>query len=229
MADDPIDEEFDEAEIDVDIEGDDLEGELVEDLEEVLADDVVLDDDEEDEAAADAALAARPKREDEDDEEEDLNPDDVEADLDAILKDRIAAADDDEDEDEEVVPEPRAPADIAEGVTPKKANEFMCTGCFLLVNRGQFGSPGAMHCPVGEAACPAIAHIESGALDRQVKAAAKKQAPKAPAKAPAKTPAKAAVKAPAKSAAKPPAKAAAKKAPAKKAPAKKAPAKKAKS
>jgi len=131
----------------------------------------------------------------------------------------------DEDEDEEVVPEPRAPADIAEGVTPKKANEFMCTGCFLLVNRGQFGSPGAMHCPVGEAACPAIAHIESGALDRQVKAAAKKQAPKAP----AKTSAKAAVKAPAKSAAKPPAKAAAKKAPAKKAPAKKAPAKKAKS
>jgi hypothetical protein len=127
------------------------------------------------------------------------------------------------------VPEPRAPADIAEGVTPKKANEFMCTGCFLLVNRGQFGSPGAMHCPVGEAACPAIAHIESGALDRQVKAASKKQAPKAPAKAPAKTSAKAAVKAPAKSAAKPPAKAAAKKAPAKKAPAKQTPAKKAKS
>lgn len=222
MADDPIDEEFDEDEIDVDIEGDDLEGELVEDLEEVLADDVVLDDDEEDEAAADAALAARPKREDEDDEEEDLNPDDVEADLDAILKDRIAAADDDEDEDEEVVPEPRAPADIAEGVTPKKANEFMCTGCFLLVNRGQFGSPGAMHCPLGEAACPAIAHIESGALDPQVKAAAKKQAPKAPPKAPAKPSAKAAVKAPAKSAAKPPAKAAAKKAPAKQTPAKKA-------
>ena len=134
MADDPIDEEFDEEEIDVDIEGEDLEGELVEDLEEVLADDVVLDDDDEDEAAADAALAARPKREDEEEEEEDLNPDDVEADLDAILKDRIAAADDDEEEDEEVVPEPRAPADIAEGVTPKKANEFMCTGCFLLLS-----------------------------------------------------------------------------------------------
>jgi hypothetical protein len=208
MADDPIDEEFDEEEIDVDLEGEDLEGELVEDLEEVLVE-AVLEDEEDEEAAADAALAARPKREDEEDEEEDLNPDDVEADLDAILKDRIAAADDDEEDDEEVVPEPRAPADIAEGVTPKKANEFMCTGCFLLVNRGQFGAPGSMHCPVGEAECPAILHIESGALDRQVKAAIKKApAKKAPTKpAPAK---KAAAKAPAK-------KAAAKKAPAKKA------------
>jgi len=210
MADDPIDEEFDEEEIDVDLEGEDLEGELVEDLEEVLVE-AVLEDEEDEEAAADAALAARPKREDEEDEEEDLNPDDVEADLDAILKDRIAAADDDEEDDEEVVPEPRAPADIAEGVTPKKANEFMCTGCFLLVNRGQFGAPGSMHCPVGEAECPAILHIESGALDRQVKAATKK--------APAK-------KAPTKPA---PAKKAAAKAPAKKAAAKKAPAKKAKS
>ena len=210
MADDPIDEEFDEEEIDVDLEGEDLEGELVEDLEEVLVE-AVLEDEEDEEAAADAALAARPKREDEEDEEEDLNPDDVEADLDAILKDRIAAADDDEEDDEEVVPEPRAPADIAEGVTPKKANEFMCTGCFLLVNRGQFGAPGSMHCPVGEAECPAILHIESGALDRQVKAASKK--------APAK-----------KASAKPaPAKKAAAKAPAKKAAAKKAPAKKAKS
>lgn len=165
MADDPIEEKFDEEEIDVDLEG--------EDLAEVL-DDVVVEDEEDEEAVADAALAARPKREDEDDEEEDLNPDDVEADLDAILKDRIAAADDEEEEDEEVVPEPRAPADIAEGVTPKKANEFMCAACFLLVNRGQFGSPGSMHCPVGEAECPAIVHIESGALDRQVKAATKK-------------------------------------------------------
>ncbi len=208
MADDPIDEEFDEEEIDVDLEGEDLEGELVEDLEEVLVDVVLEEEDEE--AVADAALAARPKREDEDDEEEDLNPDDVEADLDAILKDRIAAADDDEEDDEEVVPEPRAPADIAEGVTPKKANEFMCTGCFLLVNRGQFGAPGSMHCPVGEAECPAILHIESGALDRQAKAATKK----APVK---KSPAKPA-----------PAKKAAAKAPVKKAAAKKAPAKKAK-
>ncbi len=214
MADDPIEEEFDEEEIDVDLEGEDLEGDLVEDLEEVLVD-VVVEDEEDEEAAADAALAARPKREDEDDEEEDLNPDDVEADLDAILKDRIAAADDEEEEDEEVVPEPRAPADIAEGVTPKKANEFMCTGCFLLVNRGQFGSPGSMHCPVGEAECPAIVHIESGALDRQVKAATKK----APAK---KVPAKTVVSK------KPAAKAPVKKAPIKKAPVKKALAKKAK-
>ncbi|MFM8863099.1 MAG: DUF4193 family protein, partial [Acidimicrobiia bacterium] len=99
-------------------------------------------------------------------------PDDVEADLDEILKDRIAATDEEEEDEEEVVPEPRgAVAEIAEGVTPRKANEFTCTGCFLLVNRGQFGPPGAMHCPVGEAECPAVVLIESGALDTPVAAA----------------------------------------------------------
>ena len=73
-----------------------------------------------------------------------------------------AAADDDEDEDEEVVPEPKSAAEVAEGVTPKKANEFMCTGCFLLVNAGQFGPPGQRTCPVGEAVCPAIEKLEKG-------------------------------------------------------------------
>jgi hypothetical protein len=164
MADDePIDDE------EFDAEG--LEDEeLAEDLDdEELAEDplVVADDDEGvvvDEAADDdeeEAAPARPKADEEDDDDE-VDPDDVEADLDAILKDRIAAADDDDDEDEEVAPEPKSAAEVAEGVTPKKANEFMCTGCFLLVNAGQFGPPGQRTCPVGEAVCPAIEQLEKG-------------------------------------------------------------------
>lgn len=212
MADDPTDEDFDEEELDVDLDvedlGDELEGDLVDEIE--------GDEDlEDEEAAADAALAARPKREDDDDDDEDINPDDVEADLDEILKDRIAAADEEEDDEEEIAPEPRSSTDIAEGVTPKRANEFMCTGCFLLVNRGQFGPAGSLHCPVGEEECPAIALISSGALDKPVrKAAPKKSAAEVPVQ-----------KAPATRA--PATRSSVKKAPAKKAAAKKAPAKKA--
>ena len=41
-----------------------------------------------------------------DEDEEEADPDDVEADLDAILKDRIAAAEEEEDDEEEEAPEP---------------------------------------------------------------------------------------------------------------------------
>jgi hypothetical protein len=92
------------------------------------------------------------------DDEDVVDPDDVEADLEQILRDRIAAADDDDDEDEVEVVDPRA-AEAPDGVTPKKANEFVCTGCFLLVNRGQFGPADKMVCPVGEADCPAITKL----------------------------------------------------------------------
>lgn len=230
MADDPIDEEFDEE--DLVLEDEELEGDLDEELAVGLDDDLDVEiegaeavEEEDAEAEIDAALAARPKREEEEDEEEDINPDDVEADLDEILKDRIAATDDDEDDEEEVAPEPRnAVTEIAEGVTPRKANEFTCTGCFLLVTRGQFGPPGAMQCPVGEAECPAIVLIESGALDTPVTSST-------PSRSTSKTSgskntrASAATKKSGAAPAKSPTKAPAKKAPAKKAPAKKAPAK----
>ncbi len=92
-------------------------------------------------------------------DEEVVDPDDVEADLDTILKDRIAAADDEEDEEEVEVADTRGP-ETPDGVTPKKANEFVCTGCFLLVNRGQFGPADQMACPVGESDCPAITVLQ---------------------------------------------------------------------
>jgi hypothetical protein len=156
--DDPIDDEdFEDGELDEELVADDLGDDEADDgLDdggEVAAVDDEADDEEE-------APPARSKRED-DEEEDEADPDDVEADLDTILKDRIAAADDEDEEDEEVVPEPRTAGEVAEGVTPKKANEFMCTGCFLLVNPGQFGPPGHMTCPVGEAVCPAIEQLEA--------------------------------------------------------------------
>ena len=113
---------------------------------------------------AEPAPRARKKAAGDDEVEEDeevVDPDDVEADLDTILKDRIAAADDEEDEEEVEVADARGP-ETPDGVTPKKANEFVCTGCFLLVNRGQFGPADHMACPVGESDCPAIAVLQQG-------------------------------------------------------------------
>jgi len=170
MADDDvIDEEF-EAEIegDLDVDVDDLDPDDL-DVEDVVEDALVVDDDavpvdaEEDEVDDEPAPRGRKKAAAGDDEVEDdeevVDPDDVEADLDAILKDRIAAPDDEEDDEEVEVVDTRAP-ETPDGVTPKKANEFTCTGCFLLVNRGQFGPADHMTCPVGESDCPAITQLQ---------------------------------------------------------------------
>jgi hypothetical protein len=157
MADDSIDdEEFEEVDLEEVLAAEDIDDDSIdEDLVDVVVDgddEIALVDDDDDEEEAGTVA----KRDEDDDDEEEVDPDDVEADLDAILKDRIAAADDDEEDDEEVVPEAKSPTEVAEGVTPKKANEFTCTGCFLLVNRGQFGPAEQMTCPVGESDCPAI-------------------------------------------------------------------------
>jgi hypothetical protein len=172
MADDDvIDDDFEEgieADLDVDVDEldeDDLEAVVVDDDEVLPVDDeVVLVADPAIEIDDEPAPRGRKKAVGDDEVEEDdevADPDDVEADLDAILKVRIAAADDEEDEDEAEVVDKNAP-EAPDGVTPKKANEFVCTGCFLLVNRGQFGPPGSMTCPVGEADCPAIAQLSKG-------------------------------------------------------------------
>jgi len=166
MADDDIDDEEFEGELDADeideeeildeADGDDAGDDFDDDA--VADTDVVAD--EEAAPAAEAAPKARKKRDDEEDDDDEADPDDVEADLDTILKDRIAANEDD-DEDEELEEQaPRTAGETADGVQPKKANEFMCTGCFLLVNAAQFGPPGHLECPVGEAVCPAMKLVE---------------------------------------------------------------------
>jgi len=172
MADDEAIDDEDEFEetLEEDVDVDDLDEEdldaaidVDDDLDEAFDPDAEVVEGAEEEAETPEAPAPRGRKKGADDEteedEEEADPDDVEADLDTILKDRIAAAEDEEDEEEAEVADSRGP-ETPDGVTPKKANEFMCTGCFLLVNRGQFGPPDNMTCPVGESDCPAITQLQ---------------------------------------------------------------------
>ncbi|MFP5487648.1 MAG: DUF4193 family protein, partial [Acidimicrobiia bacterium] len=78
-----------------------------------------------------------------------LAPDDVEADLDTILKDRMVAADDDDDDDDDDdVPATDERGESIDGLQPKRADEILCSSCFLLVR------PNAPGCPVGDDDCP---------------------------------------------------------------------------
>jgi len=134
----------DEPELDEEADLDDAE--LDEDdivVEPLVVDDddiVVVDDEEEDEDDTAATTKARPaKAGEEDSDEDDLeeeDPDDVEADLDTILKDRIAAADDEEEEDEEV---PVDTEDRTDGnkIQLRRPGEFVCRSCFLLKSQTQ--------------------------------------------------------------------------------------------
>lgn len=182
MADDDLDEDFDPDAIDDEVIDDDaidpdtIEDDIADDEDDLGSGD--LDDESEEETEEEtteepAPRANKKRSEDEEDEEEELDPDDVEADLDTILKDRIAAADDDED-DEDLDEQPRATADSPDGVVPKRANEFVCTGCFLLVNRGQFGPESNLQCPVGESECPAIEELQRTARPRPAKTGRKR-------------------------------------------------------
>jgi len=160
MADDDLDEEFDPDAIEEELDEDALDDDDVVIDADIEDDDAVLvvEGADEDEAVEETPARARKRVIEDEDDEEDVDPDDVEADLDTILKDRIAAVDEEDDDEDDVV-EPQRPAEGPDGVVPKRANEFMCTGCFLLVNRGQFGPENDMQCPVGESECPAIEEL----------------------------------------------------------------------
>ncbi len=112
--------------VDVDLDPD-LETDLDADLDEP-------DLDEEDDAVVEVLEEAprpRVRAEDGDEEEEEEESDDVEADLDTILKDRLATHDDEEEEEEGEV----AVIVTDEGELPqRKEFEFPCPSCFLLVN-----------------------------------------------------------------------------------------------
>ncbi len=75
-----------------------------------------------------------------------LTDDDVEEDLDKILKDRMVAADDDDEDDEDDEPEIRGEG--GERLQPKQQDEQLCSSCFLLVRAS------APNCPVGDDDCP---------------------------------------------------------------------------
>ncbi|MFM7872190.1 MAG: hypothetical protein ACKPBG_10985 [Actinomycetota bacterium] len=152
-------EEIDgEGFLEINLEEDDPDEELLDDdLEEL--DEVEIDDeaalDEEAEEATPAVVAKKKGKKDADEEEEDedeelVGDDDVEASLDVILDARIKgrSEDDEEDVEEEEEDDSALGADPDMGIQPKRADERLCSQCFLLVRKG------APMCPVGDDTCP---------------------------------------------------------------------------
>ncbi len=183
-----IDEEPDEEEelegvLDADIDEEDLVDEEAGFGDDEFGDDVPEETelvDEEADIDEEPLPRGRKKGDEEDEDLEDLNPDDMEADLQSILEDRIAASDDEDEDEDEVDPDPRAAGEVIDGVAPKKANEIMCNGCFLLVSAAQFGKADHPRCPVGEDDCPAMAVLFAPDGGRPAKPAAKAPARSAP-------------------------------------------------
>jgi hypothetical protein len=161
MADDDevvgADEEFEaeepEDEEPAELTDDDLDEEaLVEDDEFAEIDDPFDADadvdvvEEEEDAETDGPVRKSVVAEEEDDDDDIIAPDDVEADLDTILKDRLVAADEEGGDDEEDEPEDRS--ESSDRLQPKRADEQLCPSCFLLVRNS------APICPVGDDECP---------------------------------------------------------------------------
>ncbi len=129
------------------LEGDEDAFGLADDLGEDIG---ALDEVEDPDAIPVSTDAAIKKTGDDDDDDDDLRTeDDVEADLDSILKEKLSAADDtpldDEDEEGLVVDDK---TDGMERLQPRRPDEKQCTQCFLLVRNS---APG---CPVEDDACP---------------------------------------------------------------------------
>jgi hypothetical protein len=155
MADDDDELAEDVEEVDVDDDFEPTDDEDFEGGEEEFGEDEDFEgeEEEEEEEDEDEDLLVAPKRvakgeEDEDEDEDLVTPDDVEADLDTILKDRLVSVSDDDDEDEDEDEEPEDRAEGADRLQPKRADETLCPQCFLLVRAS---APG---CPVGDDECP---------------------------------------------------------------------------
>ena len=112
------------------------------------ADDDSDDDDSDDDDSAARARKRKGADDDDDDDDDMLAPDDVEDDLDTILKDRMVTKDEDEDEDEDTPAPAPERGEAVDGIQPKRADETLCTSCFLLVRSN---APG---CPVEDDDCP---------------------------------------------------------------------------
>ena len=137
-ADGEFDPEFDEA----------LEAE-----EEPLTDDGDHDDDDEEEKPESSPKRTTPGEADIEDE---VDPDNLEADLNTILRDRIAAGDDLAGEEDADEADTGQPAEMLGTVTPRRDDEWLCEGCFLLVSKSQLGSRMDPRCPSGEEICPSL-------------------------------------------------------------------------
>ncbi len=140
-------EDIDPEAIDIEIE----EGVFGDEPEDVLVDELELEVvvEEEDPDVLPPGIVVKKVAGDEDDDDNDLRTeDDVEADLDAILRQKLVAADDippNDDEEDTVVDDK---TDGFERLQPKRPDENQCAQCFLLVRKS---APG---CPVEDDACP---------------------------------------------------------------------------
>ncbi len=156
-ADEPSEDLLVDADADDDVEVFGEVADVFESDDDDAAATTTTEDDEEEEAAegddaAEATATTRKKKvdEEEDDDDEILAPDDVEADLDRILKDRMVTSDEQDDDDDDDSTETAAPerGDDSGRLQPKRSDEVLCSSCFLLVRTS---APG---CPVGDDACP---------------------------------------------------------------------------
>lgn len=149
----------DESLLDLDIEEDDaafdpeFEEDLDDDEDPLADDDDELEEEEEEDLPERNAKRPAPSEREFDDE---VDPDNLEADLNTILRDRIAAGDDIADDDEVDEVEPGQPAEMLGSVTPRRDDEWLCEGCFLLVSKSQLGSRNEPRCPSGEEICPSL-------------------------------------------------------------------------
>lgn len=146
--------EGEELEIDLEspeIDVEDLDDESIEiEADFVEGSEVVSDEEIPDEVDADEIKTETTGRRagDDDDDDDDLRTeDDVEADLDAILREKLTAAEEVPLEDDEEAPVDDK-TDGLERLQPRRPDEIQCTQCFLLVRKG---APG---CPVEDDACP---------------------------------------------------------------------------
>jgi hypothetical protein len=121
--------------------GDDIEADVDDFAGDDDDDDDLVDDDEEEDTPKPAKAAPKARRggddDEEDDDDEDVSDDDVEADLDTILKDRIAAQPDDDEDEEDGPPEPDERGDGSGRIQPRRPGEFVCQSCFLVKHPSQ--------------------------------------------------------------------------------------------
>ncbi|MGH9211771.1 MAG: DUF4193 family protein [Acidimicrobiales bacterium] len=149
----PEGDDFEDApeEIDEDLVDDDVAADDDDDDDFVEADDEVEEEEEVEAVVAPVPAPAKPRRANDDEEEEededDVSDDDVEADLDTILKDRIAAQPvDDDDEEDEAQPEADDRSDGSGRIQPRRPGEFVCQSCFLVKHPSQLADSDSMLC-----------------------------------------------------------------------------------
>jgi uncharacterized protein DUF4193 len=170
MSDEEFDDDadLDEAELaDDDIDEDALDDDLDDDL--ALDDDLVVDADDlaDDplaviplvggdlaipEVVADGAVGETAATDEDDEEglelEEELQPDDVETPLDALLQERTASVtiDDEEEDLEEEEPDLDDRGEGPTKIVPRRPGEFLCSSCFLVLPRNQLADEAKMLC-----------------------------------------------------------------------------------